>query len=162
MLKESGWYQGRDILDSIDLPPKFQMFSAASQVLKKFGLLQVGQSGAGITCARSTIVFDPMLADGEDDRFLDWSTEINMPLYPLGSVDDRSFFLAIDKLGRTFLVMEGLVFMNINFDRALDKLLVGIDGPYVENENDISAAIVDMYRHAAEQPTHLPPLITAP
>ena len=141
MLKESGWYPGRNVLDNINLPSKFQIFPAATKVLQEFGYLCVGQTGPGITCIRSTVVFDPMEADGEDDRFLDWSTDINSPLYPLGSIDDCVFFLAIDQLGRTFLVMEGLVFLDVDFTRALDKLLIGIDGVYVENENDILDAI---------------------
>lgn len=137
MLKKSGWHPNRDVLETINLPSKFQIFPDALQVLREFGYLQVGESGPGITCARSTIIFDPMVADGEDDRFSEWSEEINSKLYPLGSVDNRHAFLAIDEKSRVFLVMNFMIFMDSSFDMALDKLLTGVLGVYIENEEGI-------------------------
>lgn len=82
-------------------------------------------------------MFDPMAADGEEDRFSDWSKVINSQLYPLGTIVDEHLFLAIDERGRTFCLIDIMGFLDTNFDRALDMLLTGIEGTPIEVEEDI-------------------------
>jgi len=127
MLKPSGWFSGRDVRDLIKLPDDFEVFSAALEVLKEFGLLRFGKRGAGIECARSVINCDPMLAVGESDRFSEYSEWLQSQLYPLGEVDDGHYFLVIDEMGRTFLLMNDLKLVHITFDGAIENLLKGIN-----------------------------------
>jgi hypothetical protein len=128
MLTEAGWFLGRDVIDSVKLPEEFEIFPAAIEALKEFGHLRVGEEGEGIERARSTIVFEPTLASRDWDWFLFSSNLLQTNLYPLGEVDNDRYYLAMDSEGRVFLVFDGLIFVDDNFDKALEKLLMGVQG----------------------------------
>lgn len=125
-LQESGWYPGRNVWDSVQLPENFELLPIAVDILKEFGHLHVGKDGPGISCARTTVKFEPILADGEDERFRYYAEILRSKLYPLGALGNGYLLLAIDEHGQVFQLMDSLLFVDERFDKALDKLLTGI------------------------------------
>lgn len=128
MLVAAGWHQGRDVRGALQLPSDFDIFPAALQVLREFGMLRVGGAGVGTDRARSTLDLNPSLAEGEFDRFEPFEDRIGDKLYPLGEVDGGYGFLAIDTQGRVFWVMDFIQFVAERFDEALEVLLLGKKG----------------------------------
>lgn len=128
MLIEAGWHPDRDEQGTLELPADFEIFPAALQVLKEFGMLRVGTGGTGIDRARSTLYLNPRLADGESDRFEPFESQIGDRLYPLGEVDGGYGFLAIDRRGRVFWIMDFVQFVAEKFDESLEVLLLGKRG----------------------------------
>jgi hypothetical protein len=125
MLVEAGWFSGRDVFSQLRLPAGFAVFGAAQRVLMEFGMLRVGRDGPGLASARTPVDLDPMLCWGEDDRFSDYADALGSSLYPLGEAAHGHVFVAIDELGRVFLIMDSMWFVSYTFDDALDKLLRG-------------------------------------
>lgn len=137
LLRKAGWFDGRNMSGKIILPNEFQISDVALKVLNEFGNLKVGETGPGIDCAKTIVDFNPTLAMGEAERFGEWSIEINSYLYPLGEVDNGHMYLAIDDRGRVFLLMDILVYLDAEFDRAIDKLLTGVKGKRISRDIDI-------------------------
>jgi hypothetical protein len=125
MLSEAGWFPGRDVFSQLRLPAGFTLFPAAQRVLQEFGMLRIGREGPGLTSARTPVVLDPMLCEGEDDRFSDYASLLHSCLYPLGEAYGGHLFVAIDDRGRVFLLMDAMWFAGDTFDGALDSLLRG-------------------------------------
>jgi hypothetical protein len=126
MLREAGWFPGRDVSNDLQLPPDFTLFPAALAVLKEFGLLHVGQGGPGVEMARTTLDLDPMLAIYENDTFSDYEKDIQAKLYPLGEAEHGHAFLAIDERGQVYLLFGKVYWISETFDAALDNLLNGL------------------------------------
>lgn len=124
-LQQAGWRPGRDVLPTVQLPYGFRLFPAAARVLAEFGNLRMGRHGPGLEMARRTVRIDPMLALGENEEFAQVETVIGCALYPLGEINEGQAFLAIDEQGRTFIVGDLLLYVDENFDDALDRLLTG-------------------------------------
>lgn len=126
LLQESGWYPGRDVFETVEWPEGFELLSVAIPMLREFGHLIVGKPGPGITCARSTVHFDPKRAEGENDLFVYYEEILDRKLCPLGMVDNGYLYLATDENGIIFLLMDTVFFVDEEFDQALEKLLTGI------------------------------------
>ena len=106
------------------------MHEAAETFLREFGGLIVDIGGPGISCAREPFELDPELTwDCEEDRFLDWSETIGRRLFPLGELDHRRFFLAIDEVSEIYLV-ETWVASFGRMPEALENLILGV-APHV-------------------------------
>ena len=133
-LKKCGWYPGRNVSQSINLPPEFELFPDAQRILGEFCYLKCGEKGPGEECAKSTIELDPMLAYGEYDRFEKFEKILNRKLYPLGEAENRYYFLAVDDTGRIFLVMDDLLFVDISFDKALNRFFRGLKKKIVDSD----------------------------
>jgi hypothetical protein len=125
MLKESGWFEGRNTEGSLCLPEGFEMFPAASRVLVEFGGLKGGQVGAGITMAASDFELRPELAQGESDRFHEFEKKLGVRLYPLGEAHRGHYFLAIDENGRIYLAMDEIIVLGENFEAGVENLILG-------------------------------------
>jgi hypothetical protein len=138
MLTEAGRFLGRDVIDSVKMPEEFEIFPAAIEALKEFGHLRVGEEGDGIECARSTIVFEPTLASGDWDWFSFYSNLLQTSLYPLGEVNDDNIYLSVDPKGRVFLVWQDLMFVDDNFDKALEKILTGVRVRLVDDNGELA------------------------
>jgi hypothetical protein len=133
VLRDAGWFPGRNVFSTLRLPPGFVLLEPARRVLEEFGGLSAGEWGPGLDCARMGIDIDPMLAVGEDDRFADYSARIGSPLYPLGEAGGGDCFLAIDDKGRVFLLMDDLIlFEGETFEVALDQIFNGKKGKVVD------------------------------
>ena len=63
-------------------PGTLPTHQAAESFLREFGGIAVNIGGAGIAVARIPFDLDPCLANGEDDRFEEWSNDIGRSLFP--------------------------------------------------------------------------------
>lgn len=133
MLREAGWFPGRDVSGKLRLPPRFTPFPAALKVLGEFGGLRVGRRGPGVEFSRTPVVLDPMLCDGEDDRFDALVDLVGCALYPLGETADGHSFLAVDERGRVFLIFGDIHLIADTFEGALENLLHGLKQPRMLN-----------------------------
>lgn len=137
LLTAGGWFVGRDVSESLKLPPNFEIHPYAQDVLKEFCFLRVGERKAGIERAQRIVEFNPLVAQYEQELFADYSSLSNSNrLYPLGEIDDGHAYLAIDDQGRVFSLLDRMFFIDNDFDVALDKLLTGIALSVIEEPDD--------------------------
>ncbi|MBL1072871.1 SUKH-3 domain-containing protein [Nocardia sp. 2] len=128
VLRASGWSPGRQI----DTGPwrealernGFQWNAVADRFLMEFGGLVVDISGPGITSAREPFELDPMLADGEDDRFAEWADVIGESIAPVGELDSGRYFLGMSESGDLYLVADWLASFG-KIPDALESLILG-------------------------------------
>jgi hypothetical protein len=132
LLKLSGWFEGRAVLhlvelwqDELETLGGFNLSPTARQVLNEFGGLHILSEGAGIACARSDLNLIPLLAKGEEDRFLSFSCLKGKQLFLLGEAILGHVFVAIDESGKVFLIMDAVHYVADSFDAALENLLLG-------------------------------------
>lgn len=129
VLRAAGWQPGRQVDTTAwrrDLESTgFRMHEAAERFLAEFGGLKVDIRGRGISVAREPFEFDPMLADGEDDRFTEWGEDIGETLFPIGVLDQGQFFLGISESGEVYLVTNWLASFGV-VPEALERLILGI------------------------------------
>ena len=128
-LRSAGWMPGRRI-DVAGwrvalLRSGFPVHRAAEEFLAEFGGLSFDDMGPGVSRAREALVFDPLLAIGEEDRFAAWGKRIDRELCPIGELDGGRFFLAIDEDGMIYLVADWVGRFGIGRD-GVDHLVVGI------------------------------------
>ncbi|MFE2350586.1 SUKH-3 domain-containing protein [Kitasatospora cineracea] len=134
-LRTAGWQPGRQVdaeqwRRSLERSG-FHSNGAAERFLSEFGGLNVNVSGPGISVARTPFEFDPMVADGEDDRFSDWGDEIGETIFPLGELDHGRFFLGMSESGRVYLVSDWLASFGTG-DEALERLIRGIAADVIQ------------------------------
>jgi hypothetical protein len=125
VLKESGWFEGRNTEGFLRLPDGFKMFPAAGRVLVEFGGLKGGQVRAGITMAASDFDLRPELAQGESDRFQEFEKKLGVRLYPLGEAHRGHCFLVIDENGRVYAAMDDIAVLGENFEAGIENLILG-------------------------------------
>ena len=128
-LTAAGWHLGRRetarVTEWRARLSAFDMSVAAERALEEFGGIGVEAGGAGLECARCGFDLNPELADGEEDRFAALAPFAESDLFPLGEADNGHAFLAIDRTGRVYLVMDFIALMGNDIRAALDALLVG-------------------------------------
>lgn len=129
VLRNAGWRPGRKIDTSV-WRDRLQMSGfvwteAADRFLSEFGGLVINHRGPGISCAREPFEFDPLLAEGEDDRFAEWAIVLGEPLSPIGVLDHGRFFLGISRSGEIYLVETWLASFGSG-QQALKALVLGI------------------------------------
>ncbi|WP_344641634.1 SUKH-3 domain-containing protein [Kitasatospora cystarginea] len=129
VLRSAGWEPDRTVDTSLWRQrleeSGFRMHDAAERFLSEFGGLTVEISGPGVSRARVPFELDPMLADGEEDRFSEWSESIGESLFPLGELDRGRFFLGISESGKVYLVADWLASFGPSRE-ALERLVRGI------------------------------------
>ncbi|MFE7446113.1 SUKH-3 domain-containing protein [Streptomyces chartreusis] len=128
VLKASGWAAGRRI-DTTGWRSLFEgvgivMHEAADTFLQEFGGLTVSIGGPGISRAREAFTLDPELAWGEEDRFGEWSAELDRKLFPLGELGHGRFFLGIDEAHEVYLVETWAASFGA-MPHALENLILG-------------------------------------
>ncbi|KAJ5438810.1 SUKH-3 immunity protein [Penicillium daleae] len=111
VLRDAGWIPGRGV-DIGDLRTQMEEFGfimseAAERFLSEFFGLVFKYNGPGITRAREMFEFDPLLAEGEDDRFTEWSEEIGECLTPIGMLD-RRWNLGISNINMRYQNLDAL------------------------------------------------------
>lgn len=114
-----GWRQRREAGGVVRMHP------AAAGFLAEFGGLTVDIAGSGVSMARQPFELDPDLADGEEDRFVEWGAELGCSLFPIGVLDLGRFFLGISEIGEIFLVETWVASFGIG-DTALEHLILGV------------------------------------
>lgn len=126
---EAGWFPNRNVLSLIELPIDFDFPELVLDILAEFGNLKVGSNGKGISGGRSTIDFRPILLQGENDeagRFIYFSRITGITFYPLGEIDGGHGFLAVDIIGRVFVLSSWITLHGETFKEGLNSLLIGI------------------------------------
>jgi hypothetical protein len=128
VLRDAGWTPGRRV-DTGELRRRLEQFGfvvseAAERFLSEFGGPVFDISGPGISRARESFEFDPLLNEGEDDRFTEWSETIGEPLTPIGELDQR-YSLGISESGEIYLVAEWLASFGSG-RQALENLMLGV------------------------------------
>ncbi len=135
VLRAAGWQPGRQVDTTAwrqDLEKSgFRMHDGAERFLAEFGGLKVDVRGPGVSVARVPFEFDPMLADGEDDRFAEWGDDIGQALFPIGALDQGQFFLGISASGEVYLVADWLASFGVG-TQALERLILGIKADVVQ------------------------------
>lgn len=131
-LLAAGWIHNRreigmvqDWRAKLERPSGFRMSIAAERVLEEFGGLRASSSGPGVQCARGGFVLDPILADGEEDRFAAFSEFVAGSLFPIGEAYHGHTFLGIDEAGVVYLVGDSLYRLGSDIYSALDAILEG-------------------------------------
>jgi hypothetical protein len=129
VLRDAGWEPGRRV-DISDWVRPFERagieaHEAARMFLSEFGGIAVSISGPGVNKAREPFELDPLLCYGEDDRFIDWSRQIERALFPIGVLDSGRFFLGIDEYSEIYLVETWIASFGRMPD-ALDNLIRGV------------------------------------
>lgn len=100
------------------------MHDAARDFLAEFGNISVNVRGEGVSYARAPFTFDPLLADGEEGRFLEWSGGIGESIYPIGMLE-QVYFLGIGESGRVYIVADWLARFR-PMPLAIEDLILGI------------------------------------
>lgn len=134
VLRSSGWKDGR-LVDVSRWRSHFEangiaMHDAAERFLSEFGGITVKAKGPGITRAREPFELNPLLAEGEEERFLEWGEEIGASLFPLGELDDGRYFLGIDEESRIYIVIDWVSRFRAG-DDALEDLILGMEAEHV-------------------------------
>jgi hypothetical protein len=106
VLKRAGWYEGRNIEETIAPPKEFSIFARARRAWAEFGGLRIGDAGPGIDCATSDVDFDPRLETGLEPELRRYECLHNTRLFPLAEVHRGHGCLAIDEQGRTYLLSQ--------------------------------------------------------
>jgi hypothetical protein len=135
VLRAAGWQPGRQVdttawrlaLESSG----YRMHEAAERFLAEYGGIKVTARGPGISVAREPFEFDPLQADGEDDRFAEWGEEIGRTLFPVGVLDQGQFFLGISETGEVYLIADWLACYG-PVPQALERLVLGIKADVIE------------------------------
>ncbi|RJQ77760.1 hypothetical protein D5S17_15205 [Pseudonocardiaceae bacterium YIM PH 21723] len=92
--------------------------------LAEFGGLSVTISGPGLERAREPFKIDPVLLDGEEERFQEWGEELGVTLYPIGELNYGHYFLGMDEQGRLYLVVDWVARWSA-LDKGLEDLILG-------------------------------------
>lgn len=127
-LRAAGWSPGRQVdiavwRERLEVDG-FHMHATAERFLAEFGGLAVEEKGPGVTRAREAFEFDPLLAEGEADRFGEWSRTVGESIFPLGELDHGRYFLGISESGVIYLVADWLG----SFGRLPDGLVNLVTG----------------------------------
>ncbi|MEV6678876.1 SUKH-3 domain-containing protein [Streptomyces erythrochromogenes] len=129
-LLAAGWTPGR----SVDVERWTAPFEAAGltahpaarDFLAEFGGLHFVFSGPGVECARQTFELDPLLCEGEEDSFLEWSEEQGHSYFPVGHLDEGRFaLLGIDETGALHGV-ESVLDRYGPVPECFERLLLGL------------------------------------
>jgi hypothetical protein len=128
LLIRAGWFEGRDVFDQVRILEGFTPFPAANDVLREFGNLHIGECGAGKDQATSDVQIDPSLANGCEERIIEFEDELGVKLFPLGEAQHGHGILTIDEQGRVFVswLLHDIWPCAQSFDRALEVLLLGL------------------------------------
>jgi hypothetical protein len=132
-LTAAGWKPGRRDTQRVaewrrilEKPAGFRLSLDAERALEEFGGLRVECRGPGLECARGGFDLNPELAIGEEDRFLELGARVGGSLFPLGEAFEGQAFLAMDPLGRVFMVGDTLQLIGADIRDALETILIGL------------------------------------
>ncbi|MDI1447604.1 SUKH-3 domain-containing protein [Polyangium sp. 6x1] len=131
-LMAAGWHKGRRDTGRVaqwrrklEKPAGFRMSMAAERALEEFGGIRVDCQGPGLECARGGFDLDPELASGEEGRLGAFRDQVGSDLFPLGEAYSGEAFLAMDGIGRVYLLGDRIQLLGTNIHSALDSIVVG-------------------------------------
>ncbi|WP_193317930.1 MULTISPECIES: SUKH-3 domain-containing protein [Streptomyces] len=131
-LRAAGWFPGRRVETAmwesvLEERGGFTIHPAARVFLREFGGLEVRERGPGISAIRADFQIDPRMAEWDEEIFDVLSEEASTSLYPLGMAGRRNLYLGMAADGRVFLGMDEAWEFADSGDRALEKLVEGIN-----------------------------------
>jgi SUKH-3 immunity protein len=128
ILREAGWRPGRHAYVETWLERFAELgceaSDAAIEFLVEFGGLDVQISGRGLRRAREPFVLDPILCEGDLDRFVDWSGLLGRRLFPIGVLGSAMTCLGMDERSVIYLV-ESRISSFGPMPSALEGLVLG-------------------------------------
>lgn len=139
LLKQAGWFPGRNVGDSIDYPSDVVYPIEIRMLLHEYGKLKVKSSGPGVNMVRNSIDFDPSWAEqesSEDGKLKYYSDLLNKTLYPLGYISNESLFLCIDLKENIYMAGDNLYWMGESFVNGVSNILLGIAGKSLNEESN--------------------------
>lgn len=127
ILTESGWKPFRkvstkDWLDQL-MSEGYIPNAAALDVLESLGGMTIVTPAIGGRIASSSIVFDPFDASGELDRALDWKSQIQVDLFPVGYVPSACIIWSGNDGHFYYGHIHGLYHLGANIRDAFDRLV---------------------------------------
>lgn len=131
LLEKAGWKDGANRDFRLFLPTDFELFPAAQAVLEEFCGLEVGDKKGGSCCEAVHLSFDPRISEGAAEVFAKISPPLNTKLFPIADVDCGHATLLISQAGWIYIWFGPLQRVAKSFDKALEKLLLGLK--YDEN-----------------------------
>lgn len=122
----AGWFPGRKVPVSLTVPADHPV----AAILSEFDGLKVGETGPGIECARSDVIFWSPPNEGyeEIDEIGDL---LQTELACFASAHNSHESLYIDREGQVFGVspiMPGIWLMGRTFGEAMERALLGCKG----------------------------------
>jgi len=123
----AGWHSNRKVLKKLKLPKGFDFPDIALKILDEFGDLKIGdiQQKKGTHMAKSSIQFSPILADGEEGTFEDFSNALGVKLCPLGEVNGGYSFLAVDECGKIYILEQDIFIVGNDIQEGIETLIKG-------------------------------------
>lgn len=118
----AGWYPGRTVRLSSNLPPDHP----AAAILAQFSGLVVGRSGPGEECATSDVAFQEM--PWKDARLELWAPLLRTDLIGIAEMSNEHEALYVDRNGRCYgasLIHDGFGFEGTSFNEAIERRLLG-------------------------------------
>jgi len=127
-LREAGWRAGRNT-DAEFWIDHFEEAGClatdeAVDFLVEFGGLDFLLAGRGIDRAREPFDLDPILCDGNVDRFLDWGRKIERSLFPIGAMSRDYASLGIDEFSEIYLIEDRISSFG-RMPQAMESLILG-------------------------------------
>lgn len=117
----AGWHPGR----TSDVPYCYPEDHPATQILREFGGLRVGQQGAGVECAQTHIDFKQLRKP--DDEVLKLEQALQTELLGIGG--DSYIDLYVDTKGHLFAyedVSGDIYLAGRSFAEAMERMLLGL------------------------------------
>lgn len=142
VLEEAGWTPDRHVDISAWVAQwekaRITAHDTAQRFLREFGGLSIDISGPGISVARAPFKLDPSECIGEDDRYLEWSEELDRSIFPIGILDMGRFYLGIDEYNEIYLI-EMWVGSYGRMPEAMDNLITGVRPTVIRELHPASA-----------------------
>lgn len=137
LFEEAGWFEGRKVKMSDEARKHIPQNHPALKILEEFDGLKVGETGTGITCAKSDVEFE--LCEIVDYEIETWNKVLNKNLILIASAQNSHNEIYIDDDGKCYSLAVHLemAFTGENFNEAMKKLLFGIrDKPMILPNED--------------------------
>lgn len=120
----AGWFPGR----KVPVSPTVPAGHPAAAILSEFDGLKVGETGPGVECGRSDVVFR-WPSDEDYEEISEIGALLQTELAGFASAHNNHESLYIDREGRVFAVfpdMQGICLMGRTFGEAMERALLGL------------------------------------
>lgn len=137
VLTAAGWFPGRCEREQTEAwvyqlahnpfssEGNFEVFQSAVDALLEFGGLDVVVSGPGVDFAKTSFRIDPTVAVEDVGRFEYYASKVGFRLYPLGEINNGYAFIAIDEMGRVYVLMDDIKLMANSMHEAAKRFILG-------------------------------------
>jgi len=102
----------------------FEIHEAARRFLSEFGGLKTDTWTPGPCMPQSPFRFDPLVAEGESERFARLSAEAGSYLYPIGLADSGDSFLGMTADGAVYVGRDHVELLADSAYTALERLVM--------------------------------------